>query len=257
MKQDMKQDKISRYFDRIGYTGSIAPTLATLEALQLAHLYHVPYENLDIIRGIPISLNVDDVYKKVVTEGRGGYCFELNALFAWLLRELGFKVEDYLARFLLDEPAIPMGRHHVLGVAIDDNMYMADVGVGLTIPRRPFPLIPGVEDHQHGEVYKLETDPFLGYVLYEKKPTGWRELYAFTLERKIAADYIAPSFYCEKHPDSIFNKQDMVHIFTREGRKSIDGRVFKVFGPSGVDVVEIGSDAEYRQVLQDHFGIWI
>lgn len=250
--------KVAKYLQRINYTGSVDTSLATLEALQLAHLESVPYENLDIINGIPLSLAVDDLYKKVVEESRGGYCFELNPLFAWLLREIGFTVHDYMARFLLDEPEIPMRRHHVLGVTIGENTYIADVGVGLTIPRRPYLLAPGQEDHQNGEVYKLEAEAFLGYVLYEKKSTGFRPLYSFTLEPQIPADYIAPSFYCEKHPDSIFNKQAMVHIFTKDGRKSIDGNIFKIFtkGADGtqVNTAEIEGKADFDHILKTHFG---
>ena len=102
-----------------------------------------PYENLDIIRGIPLSLDVDDLYKKVVEEGKGGFCFELNGLFAWLLRELGYGVTEYAARYLRGEKEIPMRRHRVMKVVALDGVWCCDVGIGEVCPRYPVRLIEG------------------------------------------------------------------------------------------------------------------
>ena len=88
---------------RIGYEGHLDNSYKTLAAIQEAHLKAVPYENLDIRYGIPLSLVIPDLYHKIVIKRRGGYCFELNALFRWLLLELGFPVTNYMARFLRDE----------------------------------------------------------------------------------------------------------------------------------------------------------
>ena len=84
------EKRIAAYFERIGmkYTPDLKADGDLLRKLQFAHTTTVPYENLDILRGIPISLKIDDIYEKVVVRGRGGYCFELNALFGWLLRQL-------------------------------------------------------------------------------------------------------------------------------------------------------------------------
>jgi len=248
--------KVTTYLKRIGYSGHPAVNFDTLHALQRQHLLTVPYENIDILNNIPISLNVDDIYDKVVTRRRGGYCFELNALFAWLLRELGFKVTDYMARFLLNEPEIPMRRHRVLSVlTADGQCYLCDVGVGLVIPRQPVPLVLGVENPQNGENYILEYDDFLGYVLHDQKDGEWRQLYSFTAEEQLEKDYIMPSFFCEKHPDSIFNKTHMVHIFTENGRKSVADRELKIFSPSGVDIKNPATEAEFKLLLLEHFGL--
>ena len=101
----MEREKVKKYFERMGLElpEQIVPDSALLRELQFAHCTHIPYENLDIIRGIPLSLDVDDLYKKIVEEGKGGFCFELNGLFAWLLRELGYGVTEYAARYLRGE----------------------------------------------------------------------------------------------------------------------------------------------------------
>ena len=84
-------EKIKKYFQRIGLEmpEHIVPDSKLLMELQFAHCTTVPYENLDILRGIPLSLEIDDLYEKVVNQGKGGFCFELNGLFAWLLEQLG------------------------------------------------------------------------------------------------------------------------------------------------------------------------
>jgi len=248
-------EKINAYLDRIGYTSEPALNFDTLHALQRMHLQSVPYENIDILRNIPLSLDINDLFEKIVIRRRGGYCFELNALFAWLLRCLGFKVSDYFARFLLNEPEIPMRRHHVLGVSFNEERYLCDVGVGLVIPRMPIKLAVGTASEQNGETYKLEKEEFLGYVLYTLKSEGWRQLYSFTEEEQLKADYMVTSFYCENHPDSIFRTGNMVHIFTENGRKSIADRALRIFSPEGVQVINIASEGEYRELLKMHFGI--
>jgi len=247
--------QVNAYLQRIGFTGKPGVNFDTLHALQRNHLQTVPYENIDIINNIPISLNLDDIYEKIVVRRRGGYCFELNALFAWLLRSLGFEVKDYFARFLLNEPEIPMRRHHVLGVSFNAERYLCDVGVGLVIPRMPIKLAHGVVSEQNGETYKLEKEDFLGYIVYDLKNLQWRELYAFTEEEQIKPDFEVTSYYCEKHPNSIFNKAHMVHIFTENGRKSVAGREVKIFSQSGVEVIVPQTEAEYYELLALHFGI--
>ena len=84
--------KLENYLQRIHYTGPLAPTEATLRQLHRAHLLAIPYENLDIHLGRRLTLEIEHVYTKIVDRGRGGWCYEMNGLFAWALRELGFDV---------------------------------------------------------------------------------------------------------------------------------------------------------------------
>src|SRR3954447_25028309 len=85
--------EIDAYLKRIAYRGSREPTVETLRQLHRAHLLAVPFENLDIPLGNPIVLSVPSFYDKIVERRRGGFCYELNGLFAWLLEQLGFHVE--------------------------------------------------------------------------------------------------------------------------------------------------------------------
>ena len=249
--------EIQAYLRRIGFEGVPRNDFDTLSRLQIQHLKTVPYENLDIMRDIPLSLEVEDIYEKIVVRNRGGYCFELNGLFTWLLRELGFNVVEYMARFLRDEKEIPMRRHRVMRVTCAEGDYLCDVGVGSPVSRIPMPLVVGYISEQGRERYKLGKEPFFGNVLYEWKNDEWRRLYSFTEEEQLNIDYVMPSFYCETHPSSYFRTMDMVHIFTDDGRKSVAGREVKIFTTDGVEVIVPATEEVYKELLERHFGIMI
>src|SRR4051794_33731222 len=89
---------VDAYLEGIRYAGPRAPSAETLRALHRAHLYAVPFENLDIGRGRRLSLALPDLFDKIVTRRRGGFCYELNGLFGWLLESLGYRVTHLSAR---------------------------------------------------------------------------------------------------------------------------------------------------------------
>lgn len=136
------KSEVIAYLNRIGFKGTLDGSFKTLADLQECHLHKVPYENFDILRNIPLSLETSDLFDKVVVRGRGGYCFELNVLFGWLLRQLDYPVTDLFARFWRDETNTPpKRRHHVLIVEAEGETYLCDVGVGGIVPRRPIQVI--------------------------------------------------------------------------------------------------------------------
>lgn len=118
---------VDAYLERISYAGSTDPTLETLAALQYAHLVAVPFENIDVFDRVPVSTDVDVTLEKILG-GRGGWCFENNGAFAWLLEELGFRVRRLGAAVLLGGPAIEID-HLAIEVEID-RPYLVDVGFG-------------------------------------------------------------------------------------------------------------------------------
>ena len=243
---------IKAYFHRIGLElpETVTPDSQLLRRLHLAHCTTVPYENLDMLRGVPTSLEEEALFQKIVEQGRGGLCFELNGSFGNLLRALGYKVTDYAARYLRGETTLPMRRHRVMRVEATDGVWLCDVGIGEICQREPIAMVEGLVQEPFGETYKLEKEDFLGWVLYDLYKGSWRKFYSFTEEPQLLADFIAPNFYCEKHPDSPFNKQEMFAVKTLEGRKTLDGHVYKEFKNGEVLVTEL-TDAElpeaYRQ----------
>ena len=248
-------EKTKAYLDRIGYTGNTAATRETLGAVQACHIQHVPYENLDLLAGVLLSLDEADLFDKIVMRRRGGFCFELNAALGQLLRRLGFTVTDCFARYLMGADEIPMRRHHVLMVHLDGEKWLCDAGVGNEAPRQPLLLREGEAQTDGMSCYRFERDEYLGWVLCQKHGEEWRRQYAFTEERQIPADFAAASFYCERHPDSIFNKARMIAIKTPAGRKTVDGDVFKVFDGAEVSVETAADDCRMQEILRVHFGL--
>ena len=248
-------EKIRRYFQRIGLElpETIVPDSELLCKLQYAHCTAVPYENLDILRGKPLSLDIGDLYEKVVVQHRGGFCFELNGLFAWLLSQLGYEVSEYAARYLRGERDIPMRRHRVMIVRATDGTWLCDVGIGEVCPRWPIRMEEGLVQRQQDEAYRLVRDRFLGWVLMDEHEGQWRPFYSFTEEPQLPVDFIAPTFYCEKHPDSPFTAQEMFSLKTAHGRITLDGHVFKEFADGRVTAREL-TDGEMGEAYA-RFGL--
>ncbi len=247
-----------KYFERIGLSPDldIAHNEAFLSKLQYHHVISVPYENLDILNGIPISLDINDIYNKIVVRHRGGFCFELNALFRGLLEELGFSVKSYFARYWRGEKDIPLRRHHVLTVDTADGLFVCDVGIGQVAPRYPLSLEAGKIQIQGNESYRFEYEGLYGWVLYELRHGSWEKYFSFTEDEALQNDFIQASFYCEKHPDSPFNKDIIVALKTPDGRKSLSGRCYKEFlGSELVAAVENADDEVLEDILKRHFGI--
>lgn len=253
----LNREQIANTLSRLGLPmpEQLRPTKELLFSIQYQFTQTVPYENIDILRGIPLSLEEGDLYDKIVTRHRGGYCFEINGFLGMLLRSIGYDVIDYMARYLRGETEIPMRRHRVLIVTTEDGeKYICDAGIGQSAFRYPLPFIQGNEDHQCGEIYRLDRDDFYGWVISDWHHGAWRRFYGFTEEPQLNIDYIMPSFWCEKHPDSPFTSAYMLSIKTPDGRKTLDGNGFRVF--AGEDVTETTlSDAEIPEVLDTVFGI--
>ncbi len=249
-------ERVRLYLDRIGYEGVPDGGAEALAELQSRHLHSVPYENLDILRGVPLSLAIDDLFDKIVVRRRGGFCFELNALFGWLLRELGYPVTDLFARFWRDEPnPPPKRRHQVLKVEAGGASYLCDVGVGGIVPRRPLRMVEGLEQRQGDEHYRLEKDADFGWMLREEKRGEWSSIYSFTEEPQLPIDYTMASYWCEHAPDSIFRRGAMIAIRTPNGRNTVAGKEFRLFSPEGVRAFTPQTEEEYKEALRAHFGI--
>ena len=168
---------VERYLERIGYGGWVRPDLATLAALQRAHLTTVPFENLDVYYRTGVEVGADWALDKVLERGRGGWCFELNTAFAELLRAIGFEVALRAAEVLFSGQPPETPDHLVLQVSADDRPWLVDVGFGDAFCR---PLALDVEAVQNGESrpYRVRRDD--DFVLLETQDDGdWRRQYRF------------------------------------------------------------------------------
>jgi N-hydroxyarylamine O-acetyltransferase len=191
---------LDAYLTRIGLTGR--PDLAELHR---AHVAAIPFENLDPRRGVPVSLEPEDLQQKLVASHRGGYCFEQNLLLKAALEALGAEVEMFLARVRIGAvPGGPRPRTHlVLGVQIDGARWHVDVGFGHGTLLEPIPFGPGDEHEQSGWRFRLVEDgPEI--VLQSVEGGHWVDLYGFVPEPVPLIDVVTSNWYTCTHPRSPF-----------------------------------------------------
>ncbi len=201
----VQHENLTSYFERIRYTGPMAPTLETLKAIHLLHPQSIAFENLNPLLGIPVRLDLKSIQEKLVSQQRGGYCFEHNLLLSTVLRTIGFKVVELAARvqWNLPEEAVTARSHMLLLVELEDKRYIADVGFGGNTLTAPLLLETNtVQETPHGH-FRLHM---VGeeYQLQVNVKGLWKALYKFGLQEHLLPDYEVSSWYLSNHPDSHF-----------------------------------------------------
>jgi N-hydroxyarylamine O-acetyltransferase len=220
---------IQTYLQRIKYRGATSASAANLRALHRAHMYSVPFENLDIHLGRPIELQRHLLYDKIILRRRGGFCYELNGLFAWLLEQLGFNVTLLSARDV--HPAGGVGPEHdhltlMVTCPADGTEtktpWLVDVGWGdsFTEPLRLDR--PGIEQQEGLRAYRIDQlDDY--FFLWQRNYAGeWGRQYRFTLEPQAFTDFEATCRYHQTSPKSSFTQQRICSLATADGRVSLD-----------------------------------
>ena len=246
---------VAAYLHRIHYRGPLAPTAETLRALHLAHHLAVPFENLDIHLGQPIILDEARFYDKIVRRRRGGFCYELNGLFAALLRELGFDVTMLSARVIDTKPGTigPEFDHLVLLVQLEER-WLADVGFGESF-REPLRLDDPGEQQPGKGAYQVFRDGEV-WKMMEKDVRGrLADGYLFTLQPRQLADFAGMCHYQQTSPDSHFTQKRICSLATPEGRVSLSDMRLIVTANGERSERELSGPADYAAALREHFGI--
>ncbi len=241
------------YLRRIRYAGPLAATRATLEALHLAHATAIPFENLDILLGRPIRLDLGSLQAKLVAGGRGGYCFEQNALFAAALEEIGFGVTRLAARVRLGTERVLPRTHMTLLVAVDGVELLADVGFGADGLLLPVP-IGGAAAPQFAWTYRVVEGGGL-HVLQTRREGAWQDLYAFTREPQLPVDYEIANHYTSTHPASRFTLVLTAQRLATDVRRTLRNRVYTEDRGAGAETRTLASDDEMLEVLAREFGL--
>ena len=245
---------LAAYLGRIGYSGSVQPSRATLEALHLAHATHIPFENLDILLGRPIRLDLASLQDKLVRGRRGGYCFEQNLLFASVLERLGYSVTRLAARvYYRNQPKVPR-THIALLARIEGAAWLADVGFGLEGLLLPVPFVAGREARQFAWTYRvIESEG--EWTLQSLREQSWTELYSFSLEPCLAVDFEPANHYTATHPDSRFMRTLTAQLPTPEVRYRLRNRELMLDRGAGVSRRILADDDELLAVLAGTFGL--
>jgi N-hydroxyarylamine O-acetyltransferase len=246
------------YLERINYHGSLVPTAETLRALQVAHLLAVPFENLSIHAGQPIVLEDDALFTKIVSNRRGGFCYEANGLFAALLRALGFDVTMLSARVANANGEFgPDFDHMALMVQLAER-WLVDVGFGDSF-LEPLRLDERGEQRQGSRVYNIISAGNELTLMRRDGVEEWQPQYRFTLASHTFADYDDMCRYHQTSPDSHFTRGRICSRATEQGRITISDMRFitTTDGDEGQIREErtLSSEEEYPHVLREHFGI--
>jgi N-hydroxyarylamine O-acetyltransferase len=244
---------IDAYLERIHWRGEVGPTFDTLAGLLDAHMTHIPFENLDVLLGRPISLDLSALERKLVRARRGGYCFEHATLFAAVLEKLGFKPVRHSARVTLFEPRTVSGRTHMfLSVSIGRETVVIDPGFGLQAPRLPIPL---VENTDAGHTIHCMVRDGDYWLLRFQRGAASVNLWASTLEPDNPSDFKIANHYTATHPDSPFVNQLMMRALIPDGFVAVKNRDVTVWQYDDTPHTrQLADRADLRALLVEHFG---
>ena len=248
---------IGSYLERIRYRGPVSPTHETLCALQRAHMMAVPFENFDIVPlHRPIKLDERALWDKIVVRNRGGFCYELNGMFAWLLKHIGFQVNHLNARVFGQDGGLgPDFDHLALFVQSpqQEGAWLADVGFGDSFVD-PLDFREG-EQRQDLRAYRLERNTG-GYVLWQRDYGGaWKRLYFFDLTpHDFPSEYEPACLYQQRSPESHFTHQSVISRLAEDGRITLE-RDKLIITKNGARHENPVREQEWPGLLREHFGI--
>lgn len=241
------------YLKRIDYKGNLELTPDVLGALHYTHLLSVPFENLDIHLGREIFLDESRLFDKIVTERRGGFCYELNGSFAVLLNNLGFEVDLLSAKVFKNGGYSPEFDHLILRVRLEDD-WLVDIGFGDSF-LKPLRLLDGEQQVQRGVAYRLARDAS-GWELLSKGNQGdWERSYQFSLQPRQLSDFEGMCRYHQTSPESQFTQKQLCTRATPAGRITISDRRL-IVTENGIRTEEILEDEKaYLAALDYYFAI--
>ncbi len=247
--------KLQPYLKRIDYRGGVRPDHSVLAALQQAHICTVPFENLDVQFGRPVTLSAEDAYDKIVVNNRGGWCYEQNGLFAWALTEIGFEVTRAAAAVMRqDRGDVSLGNHLCLLVRVPGSTarFLVDVGFGGSMIR-PIPLV----ESEHSQ------PPF--HLGLKKVADDYWRFWEDLGEGKFSFDFVAEPAdetalrdKCESlqsSPSSSFVLNLVAQLRSQEQHKVLRGRVLRIASATGITTQTLMTGDEVVVTLRSHFGL--
>lgn len=245
---------LSRYLERIGHAGAARADHATLAALMRRQLFTVPFENLDVQAGQVVSLVPEDIVDKIVARGRGGYCYEVNGLFAMALQALGIGYRFVAARPMFYPVRRPR-THMALVARVDGADWLCDLGFGSYGLRAPLDLADlDREVRQDMDRFRLSRADTGEYLLQAWAGGQWQNQYGFDLSPQEWIDFTPANYLNSTHPDAIFVQKRVVVLHGESGRSILVGNTLKVVAADAVTETTL-DEAEAVAALRERFGL--
>lgn len=245
------------YFARINYQGPTTPELSTLKAIHGLHPAHIPFENIDVLLDRGISLELDNIQQKLIGNQRGGYCFEHNALFMEVLKQLGFEVESLMARNVWRQPDnTPLGprTHQVLRVRIEGEWWLADVGFGGLVLTDPLRMETSDEQQGQHEAFRILTHDH-GWMLQVNVQDQWENLYDIASQPQEPIEMEVANWFTSASPNSKFRHNLMMARATPDTRYALLNNRLTVRPRNGAPEQRELNPEELAAALQECFGL--
>jgi len=245
---------LDAYLARIGWRGGTAASYETLAELVRAHMASIPFENLDVLLGRPVRLEIAALQAKLVSARRGGYCFEHATLFAAVLERLGFTPVRHSARVTLTGPATVAPRTHMfLTVPLAQGRFVVDPGFGLLAPRIPLPLEEGAKVCLDHDTHWMARDGGF-WVMRAQTPEKSADAWVSTLEADNPVDFEMANYYTSTHPASGFVNRLMLRALTADGSVAVMNRDVTLRRGGVPSTSQLTDRASLRALLVEHFG---
>ena len=251
IEEPRPQAALATYLAHIGYSGEPAPDLRTLSELSRLHVAAFVYENIDVQLGRRVSRDPRAALAKMVEQGRVGWCFEYNGLFAWMLELVGFRVLHLAGAVLREKAGNGMVGNHLVPVVVLDRLYMADVAMGVM----PVPLVEGPIE-QGWRRYALERTRD-GWWRFRNHAGVLPPSFDFSLDCQDAALLDAQSEALQTAPQSPFVRNAIVQRFLPDRIETLVGRELSIIDAAGERLTKLHSRDAYGRVLREHFGLYL
>lgn len=249
------QLNLDAYFNRIQWGGGTRPSYDTLAQLVHAHMRHIPFENLDVLLGRGIRIDLESLQNKLVHARRGGYCFEHATLFAAVLEQLGFQPTRHSSRVVLLAPRTEAPRTHMfLTVPLPEGTFVVDPGFGALAPRAPVPL-DGTQANIDGELHWMARDEDRWILRAQVRSDTPVDAWVTTMEQDYPIDFEMANHYTSTYPASPFMNRILMRALTDEGRVTVMNRDATIWRGNTPHRFELEDRRALRGLLAEYFGI--
>ncbi|RJX75741.1 arylamine N-acetyltransferase [Vibrio sinensis] len=255
----MQNSELNDYWNRVGLVNSEfiqngEKSLQFLKIIHQAQHRHIPFENFDIVLGNEVKISAKNMQDKLLSQQRGGYCFELNGLLLDVLQTIGFSVRPLLGRVHLSGE--PSGRTHQISlVELEGEQWIVDAGFGSQTPREPIPLVLNQEFSTDLQVFRIIESRQFGVMLQVKDQQDWQDLYSLDLAYVCQADIEMGNYFTSTNSKSVFTGSRIAAKPTKNGIVTLLNSTLKVTSNGVVEETILPDDERYVEALEQYFGI--
>lgn len=245
-----------KYLERLDLQNSeLQPDAASLKLLQKKHLLNIPFENLDIHWKRPIILDSENFYQKIITEKRGGFCYELNGIFNELLKEIGFQTKIISARvFGRDGNFGAECDHLAILVKIGEEEFLVDVGFG-DFSAEPLKFVLDIEQIDENGTFLIRKFDDEYFEVVKKDGEIWQSEYIFKDSARDLSEFSEMCNFHQTSSESHFARGKLCSIMTEKGRKTLIDKMFIETKNGERSEKVINFKAEFYEILEREFGI--